>query len=62
MPADHACRTVTVADEMKRNECDECGGMKYVKGKGIPITGHVKAHGGYGCKGPHILSHGTRLR
>ena len=27
VPADHACRTITRADEMKRNGWDECGEM-----------------------------------
>ena len=31
VPADHACRTIKMADEMKRNGWDECGEMVEMK-------------------------------
>ena len=46
--------------------CEDCISIiytnkKYKKVKVSPLQA-MKAHGGYGYKGPHIHSHGTRKR
>ena len=55
----HFIRERNMINTNNNNNSNSKGKVKMVKVSSLKA---MKAHGGCGCKGPHIHSHGTRKR